>query len=192
LSDDDEYKGVLKVLSELHASWLEYQKQLTGEISEYKKTVNNAISLLATESLTHQTETKRRLEDDATERRARQAKVDSDTAQVREEMLTSRAETLSRLDASAATVREEMLTSRAETLARLDTSAANVREDMLTSRAETLARLDATNAHSAQHERRAGRERIGLSIGMGCMLTLMLVTLIVLVALLISLYWRPS
>jgi hypothetical protein len=63
---------------------------------------------------------------------------------------------------------------------------------MLTSRAETLARLDATNAHSAQHERRAGRERIGLSIGMGCMLTLMLVTLIVLVALLISLYWRPS
>jgi len=169
-ADDDQYSGVLKVLSELHASWLAYQQQLTGEILDYKKTVNTALASLGQEAIKHQRDTAKRIEDDTIERRSRQAQVDAATAQVREEMLTS----------------------RAETLARLDTSAATVREEMLTSRAETLQRLDATNAHSAQHERRAGRERIGLLTGMGCMALLLLLLIALAIVLIAQNYWVPK
>jgi hypothetical protein len=103
--DEDQdlaYTRVLKVLGELHTSWRDYQERLGSEIVEYKKTVNNAISLLAQEALKFQSDTTKRLEEDAIERRARQAIVDSATANVREDMLTARAETLARLDATTA------------------------------------------------------------------------------------------
>jgi len=43
-----------------------------------QKTVNTAISLLAQEAFKHQSDTSRRLEEDASERRARQQHVDSE------------------------------------------------------------------------------------------------------------------
>jgi hypothetical protein len=102
VSDDDDYKRVLKVLGELHQSWRDYQTQLGGEITEYKKTVNNAISLLAQEALKHQADTKTRLEADAAERLTRQAHVDREARHVRDDMMEARAETLKRLDATTA------------------------------------------------------------------------------------------
>jgi leucyl aminopeptidase len=171
MSDDEgKYSGVLEALRAITIAWQEYQRQLSSDIAEHKKTVNNAILILANEAAKQQSDTTKRLEDDATERRARQLTVDTATVQVRNEMLAARAETRQLLDTSAATVKNEMLAARAE----------------------TLARLDETNVHSVAHERRAGRERIGLAMGMGCLLVILIVTLIVMSALLVSLYWKPA
>jgi len=75
-TEDDQYTGVLGALRDLHVTWQEYEKRITAEILEYKKTVNNAISLLATEAIKFQADTKERLGADATERTARQLFVD--------------------------------------------------------------------------------------------------------------------
>lgn len=83
LSEDDNetaYERVLKVLSELHTNWRDYQAQLGTEITEYKKTVNSAISILGMEAIKFQNDTRDRLAADASERLTRQQFVDSESA----------------------------------------------------------------------------------------------------------------
>ena len=76
MDEDNRYEGVLRALSELHAEWQEFKGQLSGEISEYRKTVNSAISILGQEAIKFQRDTEQRLEADSTQREQRQKKTD--------------------------------------------------------------------------------------------------------------------
>lgn len=76
MDEDNRYEGVLRALGELHTAWQEYQTRISLEITEYKKTVNNAISLLAQESIVSQRDTKQRLEADTQQREQRQKRAD--------------------------------------------------------------------------------------------------------------------
>jgi hypothetical protein len=74
--DDDKYDGVLKALSELHATWQEFKAESLALIVEHRKTVNSAISSLAQESLESQADTKQRLAADSAMREKRQTRTD--------------------------------------------------------------------------------------------------------------------
>jgi hypothetical protein len=83
-SDDDQppYDLVMKELTRLYGDWRDWQEQVRGEITEYKKTVNNALSLLGQEALNFQDATRKRLEQDRTERLSRQKRADIKDAAV--------------------------------------------------------------------------------------------------------------
>jgi hypothetical protein len=74
--DDDRYHGVLRALGDVVREWQEFKAQLSGEIAEYKKTVNTAIAILGQESFASQADTKQRLEADAQQRAQRQTRSD--------------------------------------------------------------------------------------------------------------------
>jgi ABC-type multidrug transport system fused ATPase/permease subunit len=137
--DDSKYNGVLQALRDLHVSWQSYQTQLGTEITEYKKTVNNAISLLAQEALKFQADTKERLVNDATDRTTRQQFVDKEAERREKE-------------------------------------------------AERW-RMDATAANAA-FQKRAGRERIALLSGVGCLIVVNVLALLALAVVLIIQNWR--
>jgi hypothetical protein len=76
VNDEDRYHGVLTALSELHAEWQQFKGQLSGEITEYRKTVNSAISILGQEAIKFQHDTEQRLSADSAQREQRQRKSD--------------------------------------------------------------------------------------------------------------------
>jgi hypothetical protein len=78
--DDSKYDGVLGALRDINIAWQEYQKQLSAEILEYKKTVNSALSILGMEAVKFQNDTRDRLTTDAAERLSRQQFVDNEAA----------------------------------------------------------------------------------------------------------------
>ena len=74
--DDDRYDGVLRALRDLHEEWQQFKAQLSTEITEYRKTVNSALSILGQEAIKFQHDTEQRLVVDSTQREQRQRRSD--------------------------------------------------------------------------------------------------------------------
>lgn len=80
--DDSRWHGVLDEIRKMYEAWQAHQERVEATIGEYKKTVNNAISLLSHEALTFQDDIRSRLAADAAERLPRQKRADRKDAAV--------------------------------------------------------------------------------------------------------------
>ena len=79
-NDDDDHSWLRQDFLDLVAKFGEFERQVQGEITEYRKTVNNAIGLLSRELLDfigrYEKEQKEFIEKELSERKARQKRQD--------------------------------------------------------------------------------------------------------------------